>query len=171
MKAAQNFNILYILLVVCQIVLCNYSPLGPYITLSMLPAMILCLPLKNSNIMCMLIAFASALAVDWMSEGVLGLNVAALLPVALTRKTVIRIFLGEDLINRSEMFTFRKNGAVKISAAILTLYAIYLGIYIFLDGAGSRPSLFNLTKFGLSLSCSFIISLIIINVLTPDDRK
>lgn len=171
MKAAQNFNILYILLVVCQIVLCNYSPLGPYITLSMLPAMILCLPLKNSNIMCMLIAFASALAVDWMSEGVLGLNVAALLPVALTRKTVIRIFLGEDLINRSEMFTFRKNGAVKISAAILTLYAIYLGIYIFLDGAGTRPFWFCATKFGVSLACNWILGLLVINTLTIDDRK
>lgn len=171
MKAAQNFNILYILLVVCQIVLCNYSPLGPYITLSMLPAMILCLPLKNSNIMCMLIAFASALTVDWMSEGVLGLNVAALLPVALTRKTVIRIFLGEDLINRSEMFTFRKNGAVKISAAILTLYAIYLGIYIFLDGAGTRPLWFDLTRFGASLATNWLLALLITGILTPDDRK
>ena len=110
MKTVQNFNILYILLVICQIVLCNYCPLGQYITLSMLPAMVLCLPLKNSNIICMLIAFASALAVDWMSEGVLGLNASALIPVALTRKTFIRIFLGEDLINRNEMFTFRKNG-------------------------------------------------------------
>ena len=171
MKAAQNFNILYILLVVCQLVLCNYSPLGPYITLSMLPAMILCLPLKNSNIMCMLIAFASALAVDWMSEGVLGLNVAALLPVALTRKTVIRIFLGEDLINRSEMFTFRKNGAVKISAASLTLYAIYLGIYIFLDGAGTRPLWFDLTRFGASLATNWLLALLITGILTPDDRK
>ena len=171
MKAAQNFNILYVLLVICQIVLCNYCALGPYIMLSMLPAMILCLPLKNSNIICMLIAFASALAVDWISEGVLGLNVAALLPVALTRKTIIRIFLGEDLINRSEMFTFRKNGAVKISAAILTLYAIYLGIYIFLDGAGTRPTWFNLTRIGVSLACNYILALIVTNILTVDDRK
>ncbi len=171
MKAVQNFNILYVLLVICQIVLCNYCPLGPYITLSILPAMILCLPLKNSNTICMLIAFASALAVDWISEGVLGLNVAALLPVALTRKTIIRIFLGEDLINRSEMFTFRKNGVVKISAAIFTIYAIYLGIYIFLDGAGTRPLWFNLTRFGASLFANWLLALLITGILTPDDRK
>lgn len=171
MKAAQNFNILYVLLVICQTVLCNYCPLGPYITLSMLPAMVLCLPLKNSNIMCMLIAFASALAVDWISEGVIGLNVAALLPVALTRKTVIRVFLGEDLINRSEMFTFRKNGMGKISAAILTIYAIYLGMYVFLDGAGTRPLWFDLTRFGASLAANWLLALLITGILTPDDRK
>lgn len=171
MKTVQNFNILYILLVICQIVLCNYCPLGQYITLSMLPAMVLCLPLKNSNIICMLIAFASALAVDWMSEGVLGLNASALIPVALTRKTFIRIFLGEDLINRKEMFTFRKNGVVKISAAILATYAIYLGIYIILDGAGTRPLWFNCTRFGASLVANWILALLITGILTPEDRK
>lgn len=171
MKAAQNFNILYVLLVICQIVLCNYTPLGPYIMLSMLPAMVLCLPLKNSNIVSMLIAFASALAVDWMSEGMLGLNVAALLPVALTRKTFIRIFLGEDLINRNEMFTFRKNGVGKITATILAVYAIYLGAYIFLDGAGTRPLWFNLSRFGASLVTNWLLALLVTGILTPDERK
>ncbi len=171
MKAAQNFNILYVLLVICQIVLCNYTPLGPYIMLSMLPAMVLCLPLKNSSIVSMLIAFASALAVDWMSEGMLGLNVAALLPVALTRKTFIRIFLGEDLINRNEMFTFRKNGVGKITATILAVYAIYLGAYIFLDGAGTRPLWFNLSRFGASLVTNWLLALLVTGILTPDERK
>ena len=171
MKVTQNFGILYILMVIGQVIMCNYTHLGPYIMLSMLPAMILCLPTKFSTITCMAIAFASGFAVDWLSEGLIGINIASLVPVALVRNGVIKIFLGEDLITRGDRFSFRKNGISKISAAVIILLAIYLGIYIFLDGAGSRPSLFNLTKFGLSLSCSFIISLIIINVLTPDDRK
>ena len=171
MRVTQNFVILYILMVIGQVIMCNYTYLGPYIMLSMLPAMILCLPTKFSTITCMFIAFASGFAVDWLSEGLIGINIASLVPVALARNGVIKIFLGEDLITRGDRFSFRKNGISKISAAVIILLAIYLGIYIFLDGAGSRPSLFNLTKFGLSLSCSFIISLIIINVLTPDDRK
>ena len=171
MRVTQNFVILYILMVIGQVIMCNYTYLGPYIMLSMLPAMILCLPTKFSTITCMFVAFASGFAVDWLSEGLIGINIASLVPVALARNGVIKIFLGEDLITRGDRFSFRKNGTLKISAAVIIMLTIYLGIYIFLDGAGSRPSLFNLTKFALSLPCSFIISLIVINVLTPDDRK
>ena len=171
MRVTQNFVILYILMVIGQVIMCNYTYLGPYIMLSMLPAMILCLPTKFSTITCMFIAFASGFTVDWLSEGLIGINIASLVPVALARNGVIKIFLGEDLITRGDRFSFRKNGTLKISAAVIIMLTIYLGIYIFLDGAGSRPSLFNLTKFALSLPCSFIISLIVINVLTPDDRK
>jgi hypothetical protein len=119
----------------------------------------------------MLIAFGSGLAVDWLSEGLIGLNAAAAVPVALLRNGAIKIFLGEDLINRSEMFTFRKNGVGKISATILTIYAIYLGVYVFLDGAGTRPLWFDLTRFGASLAANWLLALLITGILTPDDRK
>ena len=167
----QFFGILYFLMVIGQMIICNYFQFTPYIVMTILPAMVLCMPLTIRTPMCMIIAFASGLAVDWLAEGLIGINAASLVPVALARKSIIRIFLGEDLINRSEMFTFRKNGAVKISAAILTLYAIYLGIYIFLDGAGTRPLWFDLTRFGASLATNWLLALLITGILTPDDRK
>ena len=71
MKVSQHFGILYTLLVVGQIIMCNYSQLGPYVMLSMLPAMVLCIPPGINTIVCMLIAFASGLATDWLSEGLL----------------------------------------------------------------------------------------------------
>ena len=94
-RESQHFGIMYALLVIGQAVLCNYAALGPYITLSMLPAMVLCIPTSLSTISCMLIAFASGLAVDWMSEGIIGLNAAAIVPVALLRNWIIKIFMGE----------------------------------------------------------------------------
>ena len=150
MRANQNFRILYILMLICQIVLCNFSPLGPYIMLSILPAMILCVPLTVSTAACMFIAFASGLAVDWLSEGLVGINAASLVPVALARKGIIRLFFGEDLINRSDSFSFNKYGTAKVSAAILTSLAIFLAFYIILDGAGTRPMWFNSAYFGAS---------------------
>ena len=136
MRANQNFGTLYILLVICQIFLCNYCPLGPYIMLSILPAMVLCMPLNISTPVCMIMAFASGLAVDWLSEGILGLNAAAIVPVALVRKSFITFFLGEDLISRNDMFTFRKNGAGKISAVAVSVYALFL-IELFIEILGS----------------------------------
>lgn len=168
---SQHFGILYCLLLIGQLILCNYGTLGPYITLTLLPAMIMCIPTTVSTITCMLIAFASGLTVDWLSEGLIGLNAAAAVPVALLRNGAIKIFLGEDLITRGDRFSIKKNGMGKISVVMLTALVVYLGIYVFLDGAGTRPTWFNITRTTLSTICCLILSLIVINILSPDDRK
>lgn len=171
MKVSQHLGILYCLLLIGQIVLCNYAALGPYIMLTMLPAMIMCIPTTVSTVSCMVIAFASGLAVDWLSEGLIGLNAAAAVPVGLLRNGAIKIFLGEDLITRGDRFSIKKNGLFKIIAVMFTALAVYLGIYVFLDGAGTRPAWFSLTRLGVSAACCMMLSLIVINILSPDDRK
>jgi len=167
----QNFGLLFFLMVLGQMILCNFAGFSPYITLTMLPAMIICVPLIVSTPLCLLLAFATGLSVDWLSEGLIGLNAASLVPVALMRKPLIRFFLGEDLITRSDSFSFRKNGIGKISLVLIVSLLIFLGIYVFLDGAGTRPAWFNLTRIGLSLLCNYILALIVTNILTVDDRK
>lgn len=171
MRNGQNFGLLYTLLLVCQVLLSNYFQFTPYAMLTLLPAMILCVPLTVSTIGCMFLAFASGLAVDWMAEGITGLNAAALIPVAILRKPLIRLYFGEDLITRKDSFSLRKYGIAKVSAAVLTSLAVFLVIYIFLDGAGTRPLWFNLTKGGITLVCSYALSMIVVSTLTPDDRK
>jgi len=167
----QNFGLIYFLLILGQMILCNFAGFTPYVMLSMLPAMVICIPLTVSTPMCMFIAFATGLSVDWLSEGLIGINAAALVPVALMRKPLIRFFLGEDLIVRSDNFSIRKNGVGKISLVLGVAILIFLGIYIFLDGAGTRPTWFNLTRTGASLVCNYLLALIVTNILTVDDRK
>ena len=157
MKNGNNFKLLYCLLLICQIVLCNFSPLGPYITLSLLPAMIFCIPMSISTAVCMIIAFGSGLAVDWLSEGLIGINAASLVPVALARKSIVRIFFGEDLITRGDSFSVNKYGTAKVSAALMSSIAVFLLFYVILDGAGTRPMWFNLAYFGASLLCNWIL--------------
>ena len=106
-----------------------------------------------------------------LAEGLLGLNVAALLPVAFCRRGLIRIFLGEDLISRKDGFSIRKNGLGKVSFAQITASAIFLAIYILLDGAGTRPFWFCASKFFASLLCCWILGILVINILTVDDRR
>ena len=167
----QFFGILYFPMVIGQMIICNYFQFTPYIVMTILPAMVLCMPLTIRTPMCMIIAFASGLAVDWLAEGLIGINAASLVPVALARKSIIRIFLGEDLIARSDSFTFKKNGFGKISIALITALSIFFAIYILVDGAGTRPTSFNAIRFTASVTSSFILSLIVTAVLTPDDRK
>ena len=171
MRVNQHFGILYSLLLIGQIVLCNYAALGPYVVLTMLPAMIMCLPTTLRTSTCMLIAFASGLCVDWLSEGLIGLNAAAAVPLALLRNSIIKVFLGEDLITRGDRFSVRKNGLSKVMVAMFTANILYLGIYVLLDGAGTRPAFFNLARLGISTACCLVLSLIVTNILSPDDRK
>ena len=171
MKTEKNFRALFALLAICQIVLCNYADLGPYLMLSILPAMIMCLPLTLGTASCMLISFLTGLSVDWLSEGLLGINAAALVPVALARKNFIRIFLGEDIINRKDRFSIKKNGVGKIAVTMIAAYMIFLAIYIFLDGAGTRPFWFCAARFAASLAANTLLALLTADILTPDDRK
>lgn len=167
----QNFGLLYFLMVLGQMVLCNFADFGPYVMLTMLPAMMICVPLTVSTSLCMILAFITGISVDWLAEGVIGLNAAALVPVAAMRKPLIRFFLGEDLITRSDSFSFRKNGIGKISFILLVSLLLFMVVYIYLDGAGTRPIWFNLTRLGISLPCNYALALIVTNILTVDDRK
>lgn len=167
----QNFGLLFFLMVIGQVILCNFTNLGPYVMLTMLPSMILCVPLSISTPLCMALAFATGLATDWLSEGLIGINAASLIPVALMRKPLIRLFLGEDMITRKDGFSIRKNGAVKISMIMSISNVIFLTIYIFLDGAGIRDFWFNAARFGISFLCNFPLAMIVTNILTEDDRK
>ena len=171
MRTGQNFFILYLLLLICQIAICNYAALGPYLMLTLLPAMVICIPLTISTPVCMLIAFASGLAVDWLSEGLIGINAASLIPVAALRSTFIRIFLGEDIINRKDSFSVRRNGAGKISIVMAATTSVFLLVYIFLDGAGTRTFVFCAIKFGVSLLLNWALGLLVIKTLTTDDRR
>ena len=171
MKINRNFRTLYFLLLVLQIILCNYSNLGPYIMLSMLPAMVLCIPLSVGTPLCLLIAFVSGLSVDWLSEGLIGLNVSALLPVAALRKPFIRAFIGEDLIVRNDNFSIRKNGFSKVFFALLASAAIFVCLYVYLDGAGTRPFWFSVSRIGASLAANMVLGFIVVNVLTGEEKK
>ena len=166
-----TFGIAYILLAIVQMVICNYFQFSPYLVISILPAMVLCIPLTISTNLCMLTALITGLSVDWLAEGLIGINASALIPVAYARKTLVRVFLGEDLISRKDTFSFRKNGIGKILMALLISYALFFAVYIFLDGAGVRPFMFNLTRFVLSMLCSLIPGLLVTGSLTKEERR
>ena len=54
-----NFFLTYALLVLIQMVICNYFHLSAYILLSILPVMVLCIPIRYSTTMALCIAFVT----------------------------------------------------------------------------------------------------------------
>lgn len=167
----NNFTLTYILLTVAQMILSNYFHFTPYMMLTILPAMVLCIPTKIGSIEAMLIAFATGLAVDFFAEGTLGINAMSLVPVALLRRPVIGMFFGSEPFEQKENVTVKKYGLGRVSMAIILMSFVFLLVYITADCAGTRPFWFIAARLGLSVLVSYLASICVINLLTYEDRR
>ena len=167
----KTFWIAYIFLLLVQLIICNFFRFTPYIMLSILPVMVLCISTRLDTLWTMLIAFATGMTVDLLSEGLLGLNALALVPVAFFRNPIIQLIFGKEIFARKEDFTLRSSGFAQVGLALLLAQALFLVLYIWADGAGMRPFSFNLYRFLASLGAGFLLSLLTLNVLVTDSRE
>lgn len=161
----------YILLLIAQLIISNYFHFTPFVMLSILPVMILSVPIRVNRFSLLFLAFGSGLLVDWLSEGLLGLNALALVPVAYARDSVLRMVFGNELIARKEDFTVTSNGLASVTMAIVMVQTLFLIIYIWVDSAGSRALLFNFGRFMASLVAGVLVSLLTLNVLATETRR
>ncbi len=167
----NSFTLNYILLAIAQMVLASYFHFTPFIMLSILPVMVLCIPTKVGSVPAMLIAFATGLAVDYFAEGTLGINALSLVPVAFLRKPVIGMLFGKEPFEQKESVTVKKYGVPKVSLAIVLMTLVYLLVYILADCAGTRPLWFMAARLGLSTLACTLLSLCVVNLLTYEDRR
>lgn len=167
----EHYFLTFFILTVAQILVCNYLNLSHYITLSFLPLLVLCIPIRYGTIPSMLVAFAAGLSVDIFSEGVIGLNALSLVPVAALRIPIISAVFGTGLLARKEDLSIGKHGFFKFSTAILIAQAIFLVLYIWTDGAGMRTFSFNLLKFLCSLGAGFVVSIFILVSVSNNNRE
>lgn len=163
-----GFTIIFLLLMVAQILLWNFFNFSQYVMLTFLPGMILCLPVRKGTAFAMILAFVAGFAVDFFASGMLGLTSLALVPVGLSRKAIIRLVCGEEVFSRGENITIKRQGMPKIALCILMSTAIFLIVYIWADGAGTRPLWFNLVKFASSLLLGTIVSVFIANLFETE---
>ncbi len=165
----RKFWIIYTVLAVCQMVICNYFNFTPLVSLSILPAMVVCIPLRVSTPWTMLIAFLTGLLVDLGAGNILGLSAFALVPVALCRAGTLRMFLGHDIVERPQNLSFKAKGFAKISGVCIVSVSIFFILYVIADSAGTRPFLFNLTHFLASALVSWAVSLAVVAALSPNE--
>ena len=167
----KTFAFTYILMVIAQMILSNYFHFTPLAMLTILPAIVLLLPTKVNTFWAMVIAFATGLAVDLFAEGTLGINALSLVPVAFLRKTLIGTIFGVEPFEQKENLSIKKYGFARISFAIILVTALFLAIYILADSAGTRPLWFLGTKFDISILASYLVSILLVNLLSYDDRR
>lgn len=163
-----SFFGMFVILTIAQMLITNYLHLSYYITLSMLPTLILFLPIRIGTIGAMIIAFITGWAVDFFAEGLIGINMLALVPVAFVRRPLLALIFGDEIFARQEDPSAGKSGIGAVLLAIMLAEALFLAIYIWADGAGVRPTWFNLIRFVCSLGVGTGLSLFAADLLTGD---
>lgn len=163
-----KFVLSALIITLVQVVFGNFFPLSHLITVALLPAVVISLPMRISTPWALVLAFILALLSDLFTDGVLGLSAAALLPVALTRLWTVRVVFGRDVVVRGEDISIQRQGIAKMLLALVISCGLYLCIFIWIDGAGMRAFSFNLLRFILSLAASSLLGLIVVNILTSE---
>lgn len=167
----DNFWGHYVLLFIAQLVLSNYFVFSPWVMATLLPAMVLCIPLSIGPIGAMAIAFASGLGVDFLAEGVIGLNALAIVPVAFAREKIISAVFGMDLLLRKNAFTFRRNGFVSVALATSIALIIFLIIFVWAEAAGTRSFWFIIGKISASYVISMVFCLLAVRAVAPSNLR
>lgn len=165
-----GYIIKFIIVVIAQILLSNYFNFSHYVTLTILPAAILFLPIQRNTLFAMVLAFVTGFLVDYFADGMMGLTSLSLVPIAFARRGVIRFVCGSEVFSRGESLSVQKNGVAHLFFTILIASALYFLIYIWADGAGTRPFWFNSAKFGASLVASSIVSVAVCFILRPESQ-
>lgn len=157
----------FILLMMVQLVLAKYCQIAPYLYISLLPALVLCLPAARPQWLIMTVAFACGILTDLLADGVPGLNALAIVPPALLQKRIISFFIDEEIVERKSSFSFYENGYLKILMALTAMYAMYFILYVIFDCAGQKPVGFALAKIAVSLCISLIFGAVVCSILCP----
>ena len=153
-----RFPIVFAILVIVQIVLCNFLDLSRYIFLSILPLLMMMLPLRFGNIPMMLAGFALGFVTDFFSTGMLGLTSAALVLVGLGRNSVMQLVFGEELVGREDGFSLSRVWIPKFAFATMLLCALYVLVYVWAEDAGTSGFWALLLRFVLSTLGSTLVS-------------
>ena len=155
-------DIIYcILLFLLQLVISDYVHLGPWITLCLLPLLILQIPRSRSPHVVMLIAFGLGLGLDILSDGVPGLNAFAAVLAAAPRKFFYRLLVNADRQDKTEVPLLRESGLLKYLKYLGVLTAIYLAAYTLVDCISVRPLGYIAAKFLISWVASTALCLLL----------
>lgn len=154
----RNASFLFFLFLLAQVLVSYMFQTGPWCVLTLLPAMIFCLPAGRSTLHLMAVAFLSGLAVDFFADGIVGLNAFSLVPVALVRRFLLVRVFNEELVSRGESISWRKWGLARIFRCALVVTALFLLLYVTVDAAGERSFWACLSTFACSLPADLLLS-------------
>lgn len=166
----KDISVKYILFLVAQIIVWTYFNFSQFVMITVLPAMILAIPARHGAIFSMAVAFVTGFIVDFLASGMLGLTSLALVATAFVRIPILRFAFGNELFSRGGSISTKSFGQMKMFVGILCATLVFVLIYVWADGAGTRPFWFNAVKVLASLLASTLISFPVVNFLSDNSK-
>jgi hypothetical protein len=157
-----------LLLLVIQVLLLNFFNFSQYLTIFLLPAAIICLPVRHDGIYALVLAFIAGFLTDFFADGMLGLVTCALVAVGYARTWILRFIFGAEFCARGEDISFRRLGFWPVMLAVFLATLLFMLIYVWADGAGTRPLWFNAVRVLLSTLVSTALSVFTVNLFSPE---
>ena len=152
----MNINIrniiTFLLIIIIQLIIDNYVDLGVYVYIAIFPYLILTLPFKYKGSSIMFVAFGVGLLIDILGNGVLGLNAGALTAMALCRRPFFKLVINEQSFNKQDIPSLATFGANKYAIFLTMNYAVFITVFVILEGMMSYPLLNTLLKVAISTS-------------------
>ena len=142
------------LLCLAQILAGNYLYLSQYIVLSLLPLVVMSLPIRYSTNFALGLAFLAGLLVDFLSSGILGISSCSLLLLALLRIPILNLVSGEEVLTHKDSAPTGHQSGRAVFLTMLLGSLVFFIPYVFVDAAGTRPFWFNVTRIVLSSALS-----------------
>lgn len=160
--------VIYLVILAAQIIVSNTLGFEQYFLINVLPAMIMMLPTSVSTRKALFIAFLSGFAVDVTTEGVLGLNVLAIVPVAMLRFPILSLVSGSGFEDQSKEISLKAIGYTQMTIILLLTLNLFLLIYLWSDASGE---MFSLRKLAFSIIAGYICSIGVCHLLAPVEHR
>ena len=155
--------ILFVLIFILQVLICNYVDFGAYIYICLIPLLVINIPMKLDIRLTMIIGFALGLQLDVFANGVLGLNAAAATMLAAFKGSLFEKTVNKEHRYNIEVPSMRNVGIINYIAYLTLCTAIYLVTYTLLECVSLRPFLFILIRILISLLVNVTLMAIISN--------
>lgn len=146
MKDTLRFILISLIIFIVQALTSNYLNISVYVHICLLPAIILSLPYRYKTIRIMVIAFLIGLGLDLMTDGILGLNAAALTAMAFTRNFFLSRLVNEKNVDINDVPRIKVMGFGPFSAYVFLSCLVLFLIYIPLETMSFDHFIFKLIR-------------------------
>ncbi len=163
MKSSVWNILLYVLVFILQVIICNYVDIGAYIYICLIPLLILCIPMKTNINITMITGFCIGLLLDIFAGGIMGLNAAAATTLAAFRNPLFRSAVNKENRHNADVPSVKNIGLQSYIAYVTLSALLYLSVYTLLDCFSVRPFLFILLRIIISLVINVVLIVIISN--------
>ncbi len=163
MNRTLKYLTLGAIMMICQILLSEYVNIWALLYIAIFPQFIILLPPSMNRSMYMLVAFAFGMGIDLFTDGILGLNAAALVAMAYMRPAILKFTLPKgNFDNYENIPLIPKTVEIAALTLITALHlTVFFAVYILIDSAASFTLGYTLLKLIVCIIANTLVSVLL----------